>query len=69
MAKTAEEKAAAKAAKDAEKAAAKAAGASASGKATAKGFTVLDSNGKVARVVETEEEARSLAKVYGGRVK
>jgi len=31
-------------------------------------FTVLDSNGKPIRVVNTEEEAESLAKVYSGRI-
>ncbi len=32
-------------------------------------FVVLDSNGKPVREVATEEEAKELAKVYGGRLK
>lgn len=67
MAKTAEEKAAAKAAREAEKAAAKAAAPSSAGEPKAKGFQVLDGNGKKYRVVETEEEAKELAKTIQGR--
>ena len=32
-------------------------------------FTVLDSNGKVFRVVKTEEEANELIKIVSGRLK
>lgn len=32
-------------------------------------FKVFDSNGKMVREVETEEKARELAKIYGGKVK
>lgn len=34
----------------------------------AKGFVVLDSNGLAVRTAKTEEEAKELAKVYGGRI-
>lgn len=33
-----------------------------------KKYNVLDGNGKVVRVVEDEEQAKELAKVYQGRV-
>lgn len=33
-----------------------------------KGFAVLDSNGTRVRVVETEQEALEVAKVFSGRV-
>jgi hypothetical protein len=32
-------------------------------------FKVFDSNGKQVREVETEEEAKTLAKIFGGKVK
>lgn len=32
-------------------------------------FTILDSNGKIFRVVKTEEEANELIKIVSGRLK